>query len=141
MQQEKIIFQASDMLITNARIRLQGGKTFSTANVTSVQTTIHEYPEPSKAGPIWLIVIGIFFGLGGFGSIGSSLGGGFFLLLIAAALILGGVMWIKSIVREKPDYILMIGSASGETEGMRSKDQSLIARVSDAINDAIVARG
>ncbi|HOF87608.1 MAG TPA: DUF6232 family protein [Armatimonadota bacterium] len=146
-QQEQVFLETSEILITNARIRLQGGKTFATANVTSVSTQIVEYPqppEPSKKGPIIMIIIGALIGLSSLGNFGSNAGGAFFGLLIGAGLVFGGIQWYKSLKapeRERPDYLLMIGSASGELEGMRSKDQALIARVAEAINQAMIARG
>ena len=139
--QEQVFLQESDILVTSARVRLHGGKTFATANITSVSTEIKEYPAPSKQGPGCVIAAGALLGLGGLGSLGSSSGGSIFGLLFGAAVVFAGIQWLKSIKKPKPDYILMIGSASGEAEGMRSKDKALIERASNAINDAIIARG
>lgn len=139
--QEQKIFQEADVLVTTARISLHGGKTYATANVTSVSTKIREYSNPSKRGPLILMGIGILLALGGLSSIGGNFVGGALWTLVGAALAYGGFLWFKSIKKPKPDYILLIGSASGESEGMEAKDEELIGRVADAINKAIVARG
>lgn len=138
---EQEVFQEGDILVSTARIRLHGGKTYSTANVTSVSTKITEYPNPSKQGPVVLMGIGGVLGLIGLGSLGDNVVGGAFWVLVAAAVVYGGFLWFRRIRKPEPDYILLIGSASGESEGMQSKDKGLIQRVAEAINEAIVARG
>ncbi len=144
-QQEQVFMDEGEILVTNARIRLQGGKTFATANVTSVATKVRQLeapPAPSKQGPGCLIAFGVMWALIGLGNLSSVTG--FVVLAISAALIYGGWQWMSSLkapARPNPEYVLMIGSASGESEGMVSMDEALVARISDAINDALISRG
>jgi len=44
-------------------------------------------------------------------------------------------------VMAKPSYIVRIGSASGEAEGLVSKDKDYIMKIIKAMNEAIIKRG
>jgi hypothetical protein len=148
MGEEREFFRSGEVLVTNTRVQLGGGKTFALANVTSVSTQIIQPPAPPRSPAAGcattLIAVGVIGALLGLVGMGGSVGGGLLVLLIFGALpIWLGVLWLRSARPKptKPEYALMIGSASGEREGMRSADPDLIARIADAINAAIVSRG
>jgi hypothetical protein len=52
-----------------------------------------------------------------------------------------GVLGIYLIGQAKPSYVVRIGSASGESDGLVSKDSEYIQKIVDAMNKAIIQRG
>lgn len=142
MSGEEVFFSGGNVLVTNTRIQFAGGKTFATANITSVWNEVIQPEKPSTGGPVKVIAagcLGALFGLIGMG--GSALGGFMILLLFGAAPIALGILWLRSIRQPEPWHVIKIGSASGEQEGMRATDRRVIAEITEAINKAIVARG
>jgi len=58
--------------------------------------------------------------------------------LIGIALVACGVVVLKT---AKTKYVIRIRSASSESDGLTSTDQEYVARIVDAMNEAIVNRG
>ncbi len=120
---ERSFLEEGGVTITNSRF-IVAGQTFAMSGVTSVKGVTH---TPSRKGPIILIAIGVLAFLAG----KEALVGG--LVFIAAA-----VAWWMF---QKPKYVVVLHSASGEAEALTSQDGSFISKVVGALNEAIVARG
>jgi hypothetical protein len=135
MAEEHVFLQGDGIYVSNTKIILHG-TTYSTANITSVQKRF----TPASKGCAYLFVA--FFALMTLGSLGTfssrNIGGALVMLLVCAGLLAAGVMWLRSL---KPTFHVVLASASGEREGLSSKDHSLVDRVIDAITDAITHRG
>ena len=118
---EKEFLKEGDVTVTNSRF-IVPGQTYAMSGITSVKSV---KKNPSKALPIILIVLGIIF--------------------LAADVPLVGIiligLGIAILILNKPQYIVILSSASGETEALTSKNKEFITRVINALNDAIVARG
>jgi hypothetical protein len=150
--QENVFYRDGSVLVTNARAVL-GASTFAMANITSVTAAV--IPADRTLG----IVISVFGGcLSGFCGLiflaslmlsfnssskfttsvisGNVLIG---LFVLFGILILGVGIFLA--IRAKPTYVVRIGSASGETNVLPSKDYSYISRVVNAMNQAIIYRG
>ena len=84
--------------------------------------------DPSRKVPIILGFLGLLVAA-------SASGGGRFvgLLLIAGAV----AVWVS----QKPEYSVLLSSASGEVKPLASKDGGFISQVVAALNDSIVHRG
>jgi hypothetical protein len=82
---------------------------------------------PSRKGPIILAVIGALVLFAGKEAV-----------IVALLLIAGGVAWW---FRAKPEYVVLLHSASGEQEALTSKDHTFVSKVVNALNQAIVSRG
>jgi hypothetical protein len=129
MAEEVSIYQDANIHVTNLRTVLHG-KTYAMANVTSVST----FTEPAKKAPgIVLAVIGGLLVLSGLP--GGDLQGCF--LTIGLPLLVVGIAaaWLA-----KDVYWIRIGSASGEANALSSRDHGYIARIVNAMNEAIVRR-
>ncbi|MGH8647105.1 MAG: DUF6232 family protein [Gammaproteobacteria bacterium] len=120
---EQSFLDEGGVSITNSRFMV-AGQTYAMSGITSVKAVTH---NPSRKGPIILVAIGLVAMLAGKEAI---IGG---LLFLAA-----GVAWW---VLQKPKYVVVLHSASGEAEALTSKDGGFISKVVNALNQAIVARG
>ncbi len=119
MAEEKVFYDGGNVKVTNSRF-LTYGTTTSMSGVTSVSKYAH---HPSRKGPIILAIIGlILFAWQWFIA----------LIVIAAA-----VAWWMS---QKVTYSIQLASASGQTEALNSKDESLVDQIIEALNEAIVYR-
>jgi len=58
--------------------------------------------------------------------------------IIGLVVVLGGAFIVYS---QKPEYIVRIGSASGEVNALTSPNVKYIQKIVDALNNAIVSRG
>ena len=142
MGDEQTFFSDHGVLVTNSRVQFPGGKTFATANITSVWNEVEEPKVPSKMGMGCLIACGCITGFLGLVFTAESLHGGLLvMLLFGAGPVALGILGMRRINKAQRWHIIRIGSASWEQEGMRSTDAQLIAQVTEAINKAIVARG
>lgn len=130
MAEEVSLYQDTNIHVTNVRAMLQG-KTYAMANVTSVSMFTQ---QGNKAPGLIIAVFGGLFLLVGIVS-GKNYAGmalfGFILLVVGIAVA----------VSAKDAYWVRIGSASGETNALRSDDRDCIWRIVQALNDAIVRRG
>ena len=83
--------------------------------------------DPSRKGPI---ILGIF------GLVAMTPGGTS--LIAGLLLVVGAVFWWRAL---KPEFSVLLSSASGEAKALASKDGDFISNVIAALNDAIVHRG
>ena len=120
---ENVFLETGDVKVTTARFISQG-QTYAMSQITSVKAS---KKTPSRVGPILFILVGIIFQI-----FSSTVAFG------ALALIGGGIAWL---ILQKPSYVIILNSASGETEALLSKDGTYIKNVVDAINNAIIERG
>ncbi|MBP8952467.1 MAG: hypothetical protein KBI47_08760 [Armatimonadetes bacterium] len=139
--EDHVFYESDGISVTSTLVTLMGGKTYATANITSVSTEKVTPPPRSVGCQIILIIIGALGVLGAFGVMGGDVGSGFGALVVSGGVLAGGIFWLKATKTPQPTYVLKIASASGEAEGMRSSDRQLIADVSSAIMKAIAARG
>jgi RsiW-degrading membrane proteinase PrsW (M82 family) len=132
---EHVFLSEGNIYISNTKVVLYG-TTYATANITSVTK---RFTPPSKGCAITLVVFGVLAVLAMLGSFKAAEAGQGIGAIIVAALILGaGILWLRAL---KPTYHVVLASASGEREGLSSKDNSLVDRVVAAITDAITHRG
>lgn len=130
MAEEISLYRDATIQVTNLRAILPG-KTYAMANITSVST----FTQPANTAPgVIMAILGALIVLPGI--VVSEMRGCSFTVGIAM-LIIG----IAIAAAAKNVYWVRIGSASGETNALRSEDHDYVARVVDAINEAIVRRG
>jgi len=129
--------------ISPTLVEISDGKTFATANITSVTTGVIEQARPSPGCQVALIVLGALNGVVGLVAAGvGSTGVAAFFLLVGCVLPVGiGVAWLKALKTPPPIYVLKICSAAGEEEAMRSYDRQEIATAADRLKRAIAQRG
>jgi hypothetical protein len=135
MAEERVFLNENDIYVSNTKVMLHG-TTYATANITSVTK---RFTPASKGCAIMLIAFGALALLGALGSFKSSnAGGSVMAILITAAILAAGVLWLQSL---KPTFHVILASAAAERQGLTSKDESLVDRVTTAINNAITHRG
>lgn len=118
--EEKTFFSQGDVRVTNARF-IVSGQTYAMNGVTSVKQGVN---EPSRGGPLLLGIVG--------------------LIMLFAIAPLGIILLIFTIVwwvKQKPEWIVILHSSSGEARALVSEDKGYIDSVIAALNDAIVHRG
>ncbi len=125
---ERVFLDEGGVKVTQARF-LVPGKTYTMSGVTSVENL---KKNPSRKGPIFLIMWGFLMTMLGFWGkrVETWVTG---LLMLA-----GGVAWL---LQQKPTFWVVLSSASGEAKALSSKDGQWVSRLVAALNDAIVARG
>jgi hypothetical protein len=121
---EQIFFSSGEVSVSLTRF-IVFGQTYAMSGVTSVRTN---QVNPSRTLPFLLLLAGI-----GLMFAGSANAFGFGLVL----LLVGGAIWAI----QKPQYFVLLSSASGETRALKSKDREYVGSVVQALNDCIVARG
>jgi hypothetical protein len=135
MTDERVFLNEGNLYVSNTKIVLSG-TTYATANITSVAK---RFTPPSRGCAIALIILGA---LGFLATLvafkaaeaGQSVGGIFVAVLILAS----GILWFRTL---KPTYHVVLASASGEQQGLSSKDNALVDRAIAAITNAITHRG
>jgi hypothetical protein len=148
MAEETVYYQDNAVTITSTRAIL-GGSTYTMVNISSVK--IGKKP-PDLRPAIALGAIGSLCtacsacsflatlqtaSQQGSEAVGAIIGTGISTLLGLA--IIGVAIFL--FVMLKPKYIVRIGSASGETDGLISKDLVYVQTIVDAISTAIINRG
>lgn len=126
---EVVYYSEGNVQISNARVVL-GRTTYAMANITSV--AIAEQPANKTPG-IVLLVVGALIALCSLSSRSAIMGMVFGLALLGVGVVL--------LVNAKPQYVVRLGSSSGETNGLVSPNRDYILTVVKAINEAIVKRG
>lgn len=119
MAEEKVFFDERGVKVTNARF-VTTGKTHSIAGVTAVSSYII---SPNRKPPIILAVVGLIITIFHWAG----------LILVAGA----AAWWFI----QKKQYSVVLSSASGNQDALTDPDQDFIARVVEALNEAIIHRG
>lgn len=119
--EEKNFFNQNGVSVSNARF-IAHGQTYAMSGITSVKSFRQ---DPSRLLPILLSVIGLIVQFAGAPAFG--------IFIIAAAII----VW----VRAKPEFSVLLNSASGEAKALASSDGIFISNVVNALNESIVHRG
>lgn len=113
----------------------EGPSTYTMANITSVKTVKE---EPNRWGGIILALIGIILIIVGTGIVKTDSDLTSYYIVGGAVILCIGIAWAGLV---KPIYHIRIFSASGESDALKSKEKTYIARIVTAINEAIIKRG
>ena len=128
---ETTYYQDGSIMVTNARAVL-GSKTYAMANITSV--SMGEIPANRTAG-IVIVVIGLaILACSASAGSNSSAGG------IIGGLVVAGFGAFLAYAA-KTQYIVKVGSASGESNALTSNNREYIQKIVNSINEAIIKRG
>jgi len=135
MGEECSFLNDSGVYVSNTRVVIHG-TTYATANITSVR----KHVAPANNGCA-IVLVG-FSGLSVLGGLTMALGksgdGQWTVFSMSLVLLIIGIIWLKSL---HPTYNVMLATAAGERQGLTSKDEGVVDRVTAAIADAIVHRG
>jgi len=133
--EERSFLNDGGVYVSNTRVVIHG-TTYATANITSVR----KHVTPANNGcAIVLVILGALGALGGLTlALGGSGDGRWSAFVACAVLLILGIVWFKSL---HPTYNVMLATAAGERQGLTSKDEGVVDRVTGAIADAIVHRG
>jgi hypothetical protein len=133
--EERAFLSDGGVYVSNTRVIIHG-TTYATANITSVRKQI----VPANRG--CAVVLAMFGALGALGGLASGLSGSggdrWMPFVLCAILLIVGIVWFRSL---QPTYHLMLATAGGERQGLTSKYEIVVDRVTAAIADAIVHRG
>jgi E3 ubiquitin-protein ligase DOA10 len=131
---EKIFYQSSNALVTNARVVLKG-ITYPTANITSVKCV---RLVPSNFYFILFLLLFLMIGLGS-GLLFLKTRVIFFLCSFVVSFALN-LYLILEILKNKNTYYLCLGTAGMDKHALKTKTLEEIEPIKNAINDAIVSR-
>jgi len=132
--EERSFLNDGGVYVSNTRVVIHG-TTYATANITSVR----KHVTPANTG--CAIVLAFFGALGAISGLVIALGGNgdnWSTFVASAVLLIIGIVWFKSL---HPTFNVMLATAAGERQGLTSKDEGIVDRVTAAIADAIVHRG
>lgn len=133
MADETAFLNEGPVYVSNSKV-VPHGTTYATANITSVSMGM----KPASVGcALALIIVGAVFALAALAAATQG-GPGIAALVLALSMVGGGIAWYRAC---KPTFRVVLASASGEREGLTSKDKSLVERVMAAISNAITHRG
>lgn len=120
---EKIFFNQGNVSVSNSRF-IVDGQTYAMNNVTSVKSGV---TPPDRGAAVVIAIIGMacFFG------------SGWVFVAGLVALAMSVLVWIES----KTKYSVILNTSSGENQALVSEEESYIANVISALNEAIVSRG
>ena len=121
---EQIFFNQDGVSVSNARF-IVSGQTYAMSAVTSVKQAVR---PPSRGGPILLGIVGF---LICFIGTTSAIVVGLFMIICAIAL---GI-------KQKPEYIVVLNTSSGESQALKSVDRLYVESVVNALNHSIIHRG
>lgn len=127
MADEKTFYSSGGIRITNKRA-VFGSKTYSMANISSVNTT--EDP-PKRSGGIWTAISGI-----GILILGAIVG--FVWLILGGIVVL--IIGILFAYLASGTYHVQLSSASGESHAFSSNKKDEILKIVQSLNDAIIDR-
>ncbi|HUR81670.1 MAG TPA: DUF6232 family protein [Thermoanaerobaculia bacterium] len=133
---EQTFMNENGVYVSNTRVVIHG-TTYSTANITSVRTA---YTAARRGCATLLIIFGVLMLFGAIVMLFAqdSRGGAGGPLIFAMLLLIAGMAWFKS---QQPTYHLVLATASGERQGLSSRDGAHVNRVTAAVADAIAYRG
>lgn len=122
---ERTYYSHSGVLVTSTRA-VMTGKTYAMANITSV--VLAEETPGAGCGCLFMGLGGLF--CVGFASVETVVVGVVGLVIAGAGVALA----------QQKNYVVQIGSASGEIQAFRSSNREQIERIVAAVNQAIVER-
>jgi hypothetical protein len=127
VSEETVFYQEGDVIVTQSRFIVRG-ETFAMRNITSVRSMRFEH---AHKGSSKVIAVGLLVALSGFlfGRGAGWLGAGIIVLGIVCA------------TNEKPTYAVFLTTSAGEVSAYQSADPDTVARIVQALNDSIIARG
>ena len=123
--EETEFYKNGNVSITNARFMVDS-TTYAMNGVTSVKRS---QTNPSKLGPVIMAIIGVGVVFAAAALMAKAIG---------VVIVLLAIAWFKAI---KPEYIVFLNSASGESQALSSTDKKYIDDVIKSLNDAIIHRG
>ncbi len=133
--EESVLQEQGNVKVTDKRVVI-GAKTYALANITSVEMGRR---DESGSGALLKLVVGLI--LMGIGTLLTFTNGVSFFALAMAAI---GALLVwqgnKASKERVSTYLVKVGSASGESNILESKDLNVIQPIVNAINDAIVRR-
>jgi hypothetical protein len=140
---EETFFNESGIAVTRTRF-VAGVQTFAMSGITSVRM---EKTEPGVGFGMLLIILGAVCLLVTFGIFVSTLAGGriaagvfaaFFGGAFGLGLIIGGTNLERG---QRPAYHVVLSTSGGEVKAYTSPNIEFVARLTGALNNAIIARG
>ncbi len=132
--QENVLLTEGGVLVSSARF-VTPTATYATAQISSVRTAS---VAASKTGPGCMVAFGVLALLGALAAMVEDGAAG------VCGLIFGGVLSVYGLRQYRaatPTYYLFVRTTAGEVPALSHRDWETIARVSDALNRAIIARG
>lgn len=135
MAEERSFLNDGGVYVSNTRVVIHG-TTYATANITSVR----KHVTPANNGCAILLVVLAALGtlVGLTMALGESGDGRWSAFGTSLVFLIIGIVWLTSL---HPTYNVMLATAAGERQGLTSKDEGIVDRVTAAIADAIVHRG
>lgn len=131
---ENVLLTEGGVLVSSTRF-VTPTATYATAQISSVRTAA---VAASKVGPGCLVASGLFVLFGAFGLMLQDGAAGVCALLLGAAFTMFGA---RAYAAATPTYYLFVRTTAGEVPALSHREWETIARVSDALNRAIIARG
>lgn len=120
---EYVFFKGSDVTVTSSRF-IVSSQTYAMSGVTAVKA----YEKgPNRLPPIILGVLGV---------LAMSSGGGG--VPTGVLMLIGAIAWASM---QKPEFWIILSTASGESKVLAHRDRVFVTQVVDALNDAIIYRG
>jgi len=115
---EQTLLNEQGVLVTNTRFVVNN----ATHAMSGVVGVAGVRLNPSRKGPIILIVVGVLLAI----------------VFVGIPMIIGGIVWL---ILQKPRFAVVFTTAAGEMPVYESRDEAFISRIVEALNQAIVARG
>lgn len=148
---EQIFFEGQDIKVTNARF-IVSGETYAMSGIISVKIGTVPSEEGKKARTPYSIkeklsvILSSLVFLGGCSAVSFSIRNSLWTFVGVCSLILLFVgiqrtLTDKGEPGDPPTHTVILRTSSGEVKALEDKDRHFIARVTQALNDAIVARG
>ena len=131
--EDHVFLDEGGILVTKTRF-VSGAQTFALASISSVRGV--EIP-PSRSGPIFVVCLGILMAALGIGY-GS---GGLLCILLCIISVACIAVGVAMLCLQKTVFSVMLTTSGGEVAAYTSRDKEFIARVINALTEAIIARG
>ena len=127
-EKEKIFYQDDAVIVTQSRF-ISGGTTYAIRDISFVRKCKISKDIKDILTPIFYIVVGIIFLI-------FSLD--LFFRIVGGICVIIGILWV-SLVKQK--FSVRININKGKEDSFISKDEELIAKIVEAVNNAMVYRG
>jgi hypothetical protein len=118
---ERTFFNERGVRVTNSLFTLPGHKSFAMSGVTAVRML--KVP-PKRLFPLLVLIVCTLATLGG-----------------AVGFLAGAIAALVWLILQKPMYVVVLSTASGETQALEDRSGEWIARIVAALNQCIVFRG